>query len=301
MTTQTREEQLHEIAERAFSKHVVVKSGGGRWVIRRAYEDGKGFHSAYSAEIIATDHGQLIVCGDIKSVTFAHGNGTEDMVRWIGGCTDFSYYVSQKACIGSGREVSYSYCAESAKEELKGWRDDRAQAIVDEDDGESVKTDKFIAELNRVIQEEDIATESDSHDVMSDLRREFPREMDDRYEIGNVVSSRVFYAYHAVRKLHFLLDEAGNGSWPEQRTCSRSDSSTSCIAKRCAYCNSPSEGNFSIHHRTTMEGPEVWLCDKHGGQELPTCLKIWSVISSRKMGPEHLIRAAEGRWTRTSP
>ncbi len=48
---------------------------------------------------------------------------------------------------------------------------------------------------------------------------------------------------------------------------------------RCAYCDGPAEGNYSIHRDGFGEGPEVDLCDEHGGGLLPTCDQIWARIS----------------------
>lgn len=53
--------------------------------------------------------------------------------------------------------------------------------------------------------------------------------------------------------------------------------------KTCAYCGAPSEGNFSIHRDGFCEGPEVWLCDAHGGGELPSCPRIWAVIEQNML------------------
>ncbi len=52
---------------------------------------------------------------------------------------------------------------------------------------------------------------------------------------------------------------------------------------KCAWCLKPSEGNFTIHDTADLDGPEVPLCDEHGGKATPTCEDIWDVIRIRKL------------------
>ena len=48
----------------------------------------------------------------------------------------------------------------------------------------------------------------------------------------------------------------------------------------CAYCQQPSQGNYSVHRDAFGEGPEVDLCDECGGNETtPTLEEIWTRIS----------------------
>lgn len=46
----------------------------------------------------------------------------------------------------------------------------------------------------------------------------------------------------------------------------------------CAYCGQPAEGNYSIHRDGFGVGPQVPLCDGHGGGDLPTCEQIWEKL-----------------------
>lgn len=50
-------------------------------------------------------------------------------------------------------------------------------------------------------------------------------------------------------------------------------------AKKCAFCGGPAEGNYSINRDGFGAGPEVELCDEHGGHETPTCEEIWDHIA----------------------
>lgn len=56
------------------------------------------------------------------------------------------------------------------------------------------------------------------------------------------------------------------------------------VGKPCAYCGKPCEGHFSIHRDGFGIGPEVPLCDAHGGGELPSCEQIWAKIAKVKDG-----------------
>lgn len=49
--------------------------------------------------------------------------------------------------------------------------------------------------------------------------------------------------------------------------------------RKCAYCGSLAQGNFAIHRDGFGVGPEVDLCDDHGGYETPTCEEIWARIA----------------------
>jgi len=50
----------------------------------------------------------------------------------------------------------------------------------------------------------------------------------------------------------------------------------------CACCESPAEGNYSIHRDGFGEGPEVWLCDACGSKPTPTCEEIWARIAENE-------------------
>jgi hypothetical protein len=52
-------------------------------------------------------------------------------------------------------------------------------------------------------------------------------------------------------------------------------------AGTCAYCGGPAEGNYSIHRDGFGEGPEVDLCDAHGGQPEPGLGEVWERIAER--------------------
>lgn len=50
------------------------------------------------------------------------------------------------------------------------------------------------------------------------------------------------------------------------------------VGKPCCYCGTPSEGHFAIYRDGFGEGPEVPLCDEHGGTDDPSASDIWARI-----------------------
>lgn len=51
------------------------------------------------------------------------------------------------------------------------------------------------------------------------------------------------------------------------------------MSDKCVNCESPAEGNFSVHRDGFGVGPEVPLCDACGSKEEPTCAEIWDRIA----------------------
>ena len=50
----------------------------------------------------------------------------------------------------------------------------------------------------------------------------------------------------------------------------------------CVFCGGHAEGNYSIHRDGFGIGPEVPLCDVHGGQPEPTEQEIWRRIREQR-------------------
>jgi len=46
----------------------------------------------------------------------------------------------------------------------------------------------------------------------------------------------------------------------------------------CVFCGSPAQGNYTVHASPEMEGPELPLCDRCGGDEYPLLKDIWHAI-----------------------
>lgn len=50
------------------------------------------------------------------------------------------------------------------------------------------------------------------------------------------------------------------------------------MLERCAFCEQPAQGNYSIHRDGFGEGPEVPLCNACGGKPEPDEPTIWAKI-----------------------
>lgn len=99
--------QMVTRAADAFAEHQIRERSDGRWLLERPGGEGK-WHSDYWAEIIVLRAGKLLVHGDIEHVIFGHYSDTRDpldIVRWMGRHEDPAYYVTQKALLGTGREL----------------------------------------------------------------------------------------------------------------------------------------------------------------------------------------------------
>jgi len=71
----------------------------------------------------------------------------------------------------------------------------------------------------------------------------------------------------------------------------------------CAYCQKPSQGNYSVHRDGFCEGPEVDLCDECGGFASPTLEEIWAHISTTREPPSAVapctcaLSKRDGMWS----
>jgi len=125
-------------------------------------------------------------------------------------------------------------------------------------------------------------------------------EMDDEKAVAKGVPSEDLRAALA------YLSEGGTlvklpDRWPLPEGCTPSDALWRFYAvqrvrgakagkalpeKPCVYCGELWEGFYSIHEDDSMEGPEVELCNRCGGSEVPTCREIWDRIASTKPAKE---------------
>lgn len=175
---------------------------GARWRLGRPQP--YGYASEYACEIIAADFGTLIVHGDVEWVRFARygGGGAWRRLCWIADSTDLDYYVAQKACIGSGREVVYQYNEAVARAELT------EAAARWEQDGEHGQ--RAIRVVREAVQRAETETE-----LRDFLAREEPELWE--YQFGRVLQPRVVFAHAALQKCAALLREKYGGP-PDCRT-----------------------------------------------------------------------------------
>ncbi len=195
----------HRIARsrESFAQHEITKRSEGRWLLQTRHPDGKP-NWIMAAEIVCLEGGRLYVGGDIHPVLFGiNGAAPEARVRWLGGTTDVDYYVAQKAAIGMSADVwvrEYDY--DAARSDIDGliayFREYREDCAEDDPMLVALRDAK-----HRV--------EDGEHAVLEHLREEARRNrcegfMEDRYDIGQVVSWRVYGAWAALERLCKLLD-----------------------------------------------------------------------------------------------
>lgn len=204
---------------RHFANHRIRERSPGRWLVQRRYPDDKEWDTVFGFEVIVLWGGKLLVHGDIDPAIFAYYGKYEDpeqVLRWMGGTSDLSYYVAQKARIGMGSGKA------DALLELKDegvWIDQALGYIEDRiasEGGDPVNLDPATLDweslpaipekVQALIQE--ILDGRNPNEVLQD-----PDHMSaDCYEAGafqwgDVPSHRLIYAHEALRRLVQLLDE----------------------------------------------------------------------------------------------
>jgi hypothetical protein len=192
-----------ERAIEAFKNHELVDTRDDRWRIAKRDKDG-WFTNVYYAEIISLWGGRLYVGGDIDACVFAYYSDHSDhlsKLRWMGRCTDVSYYVRQKAQMGltdNGKLVD-EYNARVAKQDLYTYLAEWEKEADAHPDVIGIR-DVFHEAAERV----------DDPEAMRDhLRRGLEHDIYDWEwieSIGITVSNRVIYAWAALRRLCELLD-----------------------------------------------------------------------------------------------
>jgi hypothetical protein len=241
------ERRLAADATRAFANHEIRERSEGRWVLQRRGADGR-WESTYWTEVLVLRGGKLLVHGDIEHVLFAYygdSRAPERVLRWMGDCTDLGYYVTQKARIGTGRElidvdddrVAAHQIAEELREPLareverdgEPWAPPLAEA--DPDDAEDVEwfrfdramdVVRFLAALIDALREADDATGSREVSVLAGGLAQLGRgepvaevrralydgniDVETIARLGVVIAPRVFFAHAALRRLCALLD-----------------------------------------------------------------------------------------------
>lgn len=107
MSAKAYHDQMLAMANRAFARHEIRERADRRWLLMRP--DGPGKCSpSYWTEIVVLRGGKLLAHGDIEHVVFSHYSDDRDplhVVAWIGCHDDPSYYVTQKALMGTGEQL----------------------------------------------------------------------------------------------------------------------------------------------------------------------------------------------------
>jgi hypothetical protein len=210
----TRDSELKARAIKAFDDHEIRDRTSRGYLVQQRRKDG-GWTFDMAAEVFVGFMNYIYVGGDIDGLIFGHGpNDPRERIAWIGGCNDVSYYIHQKASIGT----------RSAKTVATIWDPAIAAACVR--DRLHEETDD---ELREAV-EEVLSHELESFDMMyNDLSNAIPAQyhsfLDDFWDVGYVVAPRVYYCWAAVRRLHLLLleEEKGDDDGRLEGTVSRRD------------------------------------------------------------------------------
>lgn len=182
-------------AVEAFANHEIIERGDGRWTIA-GRRDGK-ITGTGNMTICCLWSNQIFVGGDYDPIVFAYGPmDYRERLNWMGKHDDVTYYVRQKASIGTYRGVVDDFSADDAKEEILDSYREELSAVQ-------------FAELEAALEDVD---SFDSRDIFWDrLWHNLPPFIDDLGEIcdgaGMKVSWSVYYAWAAVRRLVELLEQ----------------------------------------------------------------------------------------------
>ena len=198
------EADIEKLALKSYERHTLHKrdDAGGRWILCRHYEDGS-IDGCYFTEVISLAGGALYVGGDIGPVVFAHyspskpaeAEGHRGKVRWMGRRDQCCSYVHEKSRIGLGDNGKLT----------TSWDSDLAAVQIEEELNENPDIDEEEAEeLQKLIEmcRSGSSAEEIWFTAYSDGTQDFLYS-----HLGEHVSSRVVYAWAALRKLDELLEE----------------------------------------------------------------------------------------------
>lgn len=179
----------HELRDETYWSH------GARW---RLASTG----SQYQCEIIAGAFGALLVHGDVAAVRFASGDAASAwaLLLWLADCTDVEYYVTQKACIGSGPETVFEYDWTIARDSMR--------EVAEEWDRTGEESASVVDVLRRAAEHE--WTEEELGEFLCRMGAKLcggrPSALAE-LRFGRVLRSNVVFAHAALNKCAWLLRE----------------------------------------------------------------------------------------------
>ena len=201
-------EKLRDDAIRAFKDHHLIEDDrvNGKWFLARKYEDGST-RGDMATEIISLRNGRLFVGGDIDDCVFAYFGGHRDAtpeqksvgkVAWIGNHEGFGY-IQEKAGIGMTDNGKITEC----------WDGDVAIAqikiLMNDVAGEDLSEAEFTKKMEVLEEAVDLCDDGGER-LMRHLWDNLDGdEMESYYDIGQVISPRVMYAWAACRRLCELI------------------------------------------------------------------------------------------------
>ena len=203
-------EKLRDDAIRAFKDHHLIEDDrvNGKWFLARKYEDGST-RGDMATEIISLRNGRLFVGGDINDCVFAYFGGHRDAtpeqknvgkVAWIGNHEGFGY-IQEKAGIGmtDNGKLTEVWEADIARLQIKAFLKDLEEEKED--------YSEIAYEKKKEAFKEAIGLLEDGPEVMG--RHLYDSlgydDMESLFDIGQVISPRVMYAWAACRRLCELI------------------------------------------------------------------------------------------------
>lgn len=220
----------HEQAAKCFANHQIVSRDDRSWTLHAAYKkDPPGWDWTFWYEVIVFKNGTLFVHGDFDHVLFGTYGGPmhpERVLRWMGACKDFGYYVRQKAVIGMGsardclskkdENVFFDHLLHHIEETDAVRTDSRKLSPIPEFETH----EELLAHLQKEIDFdaledwlrealEGVVSGREMNEIEHDMEHAGTQDPWDAgaFEWGEVPSSRLVYAYQALRRLVQLLDE----------------------------------------------------------------------------------------------
>ena len=191
------DKDMTTMSKEAFKGHRIITHTEGRWLIARPGKYPGEYDWCFATEVIADLWGKgMYVGGDTKPVIFSGGPAhPEAKVRWMGGRkSGGDQYLVEKATTGTGKEVIEMFDADVARDDMTVLQHE----IAEESEGDPAI--EAIEDIKRC------CDEMGRDEVIRDLMEAYS-DSERVYDIGVVVSPRVYYAHAALARLCELLDE----------------------------------------------------------------------------------------------
>lgn len=197
------DQKMKRLAWQAFEKHEIREASERHWWIQRK-EEGR-WCSEFHTEILCLSYSaQIFVGGDISPIVFAYGpNDVHARLMWMGKVRpDISYYVAQKARIGSGHPLRSWDEGVARGDILELLKEDWVKEWEEDEDGRDEGVGELIEYLRHTV-EWGVPWSSDVfwENAPNGLAIEYFGD-----HIGLVVDPAVYYAQAAVSRLCILLD-----------------------------------------------------------------------------------------------
>lgn len=195
------QEDLTESARKAYAEHQIERSSEGRWLLFRRRDDGTRM-SEFWTEIIALEHGGLLVDGDIDPVIFRYGPvDPEVRVRWMGS-RKFAHdrYFQEKANTGTGGSLFETWNPDAARDDLLEMEAGLRGESEDSCGEPNLKAADQVAHVREYYL-------NDGRDcALLNLYEIDGVDSEELGRIGMVTTSRLYYAHAALARLVVLLD-----------------------------------------------------------------------------------------------